>query len=167
MRGVLYLVFILSGAAGLIYESIWSYYLGLFVGHSAYAQIIVLAIFLGGMSLGAVLVGQRSERLREPLRWYAGVELAVGLIGFAFHWVYLGMTYLAYTFLFPLCAGTTALIIVKWAMASALLLPQSVLLGATFPFMSAAVLRRTTQQPGRVLALLYFANRQGAELGAI
>ncbi len=50
---VLYLVFVLSGAAGLIYESIWSRYLGLFVGHSAYAQIIVLTIFLGGMSLGA------------------------------------------------------------------------------------------------------------------
>ena len=41
--------FILSGAAGLIYESIWSRYLGLFVGHSAYAQVIVLVIYLGGM----------------------------------------------------------------------------------------------------------------------
>jgi hypothetical protein len=29
---LLYLVFTLSGAAGLIYESIWSHYLGLFVG---------------------------------------------------------------------------------------------------------------------------------------
>ena len=39
-------LFVLSGAAGLIYESIWSRYLGLFVGHSAYAQVIVLVIFL-------------------------------------------------------------------------------------------------------------------------
>ena len=31
-------VFVLSGAAGLVYESIWTRYLGLFVGHSAYAQ---------------------------------------------------------------------------------------------------------------------------------
>ena len=54
MQILLYLVFTLSGAAGLIYESIWSHYLGLFVGHSAYAQIIVLAIFLGGMSLAAL-----------------------------------------------------------------------------------------------------------------
>ena len=43
--------FVLSGAAGLMYESIWSRYLGLFVGHSAGAQVIVLVIYLGGMSL--------------------------------------------------------------------------------------------------------------------
>src|SRR3712207_9266397 len=75
MLRLLLVAFTLSGAAGLIYESIWSRYLGLFVGHSAYAQIIVLAIFLGGMSLGALLVGRRSERLREPLLGYALVEL--------------------------------------------------------------------------------------------
>ena len=54
MIKALYFLFVLSGAAGLIYESIWTRYLGLFVGHDAYAQIIVLVIFLGGMSLGAV-----------------------------------------------------------------------------------------------------------------
>ena len=54
---LLYAVFILSGAAGLIYESIWTRYLGLFVGHSAYAQVIVLVMFLGGMSIGALSTG--------------------------------------------------------------------------------------------------------------
>ncbi|MCY7379733.1 MAG: hypothetical protein LH467_10400 [Gemmatimonadaceae bacterium] len=43
-------IFVLSGAAGLVYESIWTRYLGLFVGHGAYAQVLVLVIFLGGMS---------------------------------------------------------------------------------------------------------------------
>ena len=52
MIKALYFLFVLSGAAGLIYESIWTRYLGLFVGHDAYAQIIVLVIFLGGMSVG-------------------------------------------------------------------------------------------------------------------
>ena len=61
MLPLLYVVFVLSGAAGLIYESIWTRYLGLFVGHSAYAQVIVLVIFLGGMSLGALLIGRRTE----------------------------------------------------------------------------------------------------------
>ena len=79
MTRVLYLLFVLSGAAGLIYESIWTRYLGLFVGHDAYAQIIVLVIFLGGMSAGAMLVSRYSERLRDPLRGYALIELAVGL----------------------------------------------------------------------------------------
>jgi len=92
MLSVLYVVFILSGAAGLIYESIWTRYLGLFVGHSAYAQTLVLVIFLGGMSLGALAVGRRSERLREPLWWYAAVELACGVVGILFHRAFVSVT---------------------------------------------------------------------------
>lgn len=167
MRTLLYLIFVLSGAAGLIYESIWSHYLGLFVGHSAYAQIIVLAIFLGGMSLGAMLVGQRSERLREPLLWYARIELAVALIGVIFHSGYEAITQLAYTVIFPALAGSAALVVVKWTIAGLLILPQSILLGATFPFMSAGVLRYTAGQTGRVLSLLYFANSIGAAIGVL
>ena len=81
----LYALFFLSGAAGLMYESIWTRYLALFVGHSAYAQILVLTIFLGGMAVGSFLVGRYSERLRNPLIWYAVVEAAVGLLGLLFH----------------------------------------------------------------------------------
>ena len=44
MIRLLVALFVLSGFAGLVYESIWSRYLGLFVGHSAYAQVIVLVI---------------------------------------------------------------------------------------------------------------------------
>ncbi|HEY6072573.1 MAG TPA: hypothetical protein VIV15_04065, partial [Anaerolineales bacterium] len=88
MIKALYFLFVLSGAAGLIYESIWTRYLGLFVGHDAYAQILVLVIFLGGMSLGAMLVSRRSERVRQPLYGYVAVEFAVGCIGLVFHDLY-------------------------------------------------------------------------------
>jgi len=164
----LVVVFMLSGAGGLIYESIWSRYLGLFVGHSAYAQIIVLVIFLGGMSLGAHLAGRWSTRLRSPLLWYAGIELAVGILAHVFHDTFLATTSWAYESVFPSLAGTT-LIVVKWAIASAMILPQSVLLGATFPLMSAGVIRmaRAEASPGRLLGLLYFANSIGAAVGVL
>lgn len=164
----LVLAFILSGAAGLIYESIWSRYLGLFVGHSAYAQIIVLVIFLGGMSLGAHLAGRRSERLRAPLLWYAGVEIVVGLLALLFHDAFGAVTAAAYDSLFPSLSGV-ALTTVKWAIASALILPQSVLLGMTFPLMSAGVIRLAGagEAPGRILSLLYFANSLGAAGGVL
>jgi spermidine synthase len=161
-------VFVLSGAAGLIYESIWSRYLGLFVGHSAYAQIIVLVIFLGGMSLGAHLVGRRSSRLRSPLLWYAGVELLVGILALAFHDTFVYVTAHAYQSIFPSLTGTL-LTVVKWSIASVLILPQSILLGATFPLMSAGVIRlaRAVEAPGRLLSLLYFANSIGAAVGVL
>ena len=168
MPTLLSLVFILSGAAGLIYESIWTRYLGLFVGHGAYAQIIVLTIFLGGMSIGAYVVGRMSERLRDPLAAYAFVELAIGLIGFVFHDLFVAITAGAYDHLFPAMAGSpNAVVIVKWTIAALLILPQSILLGATFPLMSAGVLRIVPKRPGRVLAELYFANSLGGAAGVL
>jgi spermidine synthase len=164
---LLTLVFILSGAAGLIYESIWSRYLGLFVGHSAYAQIIVLVIFLGGMSAGAYLVGQRSERVKRPLRAYAYVELAAGAIGVIFDGLYGAVTSVAYDHVFPALAGGAGLVIGKWVLAGLLILPQSILLGATFPLMSAGALRIRANQPGQTLGLLYFANSLGAAVGVL
>ena len=167
MIAALVAVFVLSGAAGLIYESIWTRYLGLFVGHSAYAQIIVLVIFLGGMSLGAHLVGRATHRLRSPLLWYAGVELVVGVLALVFHDTFVAVTSAAYDSIFPSLGA--ALLVVKWTIASLLILPQSILLGATFPLMSAGAIRlaRADQAPGQLLGLLYFANSIGAAVGVL
>ena len=167
MIKVLYFLFVLSGAAGLIYESIWTRYLGLFVGHDAYAQIIVLVIFLGGMSIGAMAVSRWTARLKEPLYGYVAVELVVGCIGLVFHDVFRMTTGWAYQSLYPHLAGSWALTAAKWGIAGTLILPQSVLLGMTFPLMSAGVLRLRPGRPGRKLSLLYFSNSLGAAVGVL
>ena len=164
---VLYLVFLLSGAAGLIYESIWTRYLGLFVGHSAYAQVIVLVIFLGGMSLGSYLIGRRTLAIARPLIWYAVVELATGAIGVFFHELFVGTTGVVYDHVFPAIGLGILQTAVKWTVAAGLILPQSVLLGMTFPLMSAGVVRRIPTRPGRALAMLYFTNSAGAAIGVL
>ena len=160
-------IFVLSGAAGLVYESIWTRYLGLFVGHGAYAQVLVLVIFLGGMSLGALAVGRRAEQVDNPLRWYARVELAVGVLGFVFHDVFVWATQASYDSLFPALGPGAVQVLAKWAIAALLILPQSVLLGATFPLMAAGVLRHRPDRPGRTISLLYFANSLGAAAGVL
>ena len=50
-RWLFFAIFTISGFSGLIYESIWSHYLKLFLGHAAYAQSLVLMIFMGGSKL--------------------------------------------------------------------------------------------------------------------
>lgn len=168
MTSLLALLFVCSGAAGLIYESLWSRYLGLLVGHGAYAQVLVLVIFLGGMSLGAALIARRSAGIRQPLLWYAAVEALVGLLGLAFHDVFVATSGFAYDTLFPAFGNAGAVTFAKWSIAALLILPQSVLLGATFPLMSAAVLRASPpERAGRVLGLLYFANSIGAAVGVL
>jgi len=168
MLFALYALFFLSGAAGLMYESIWTRYLALLVGHSAYAQILVLTIFLGGMAVGSFIVGRHSERLRNPLIWYAVVEAAVGLLGLLFHPVFRAVSAAAYDSLFPaLVASPGAQSAVKWLLAASLILPQSILLGATFPLISAGILRRWTSRPGAVLSWLYASNSLGAAVGVL
>src|SRR5438046_5543010 len=164
----LYALFFLSGAAGLIYESIWTRNLALLVGHSAYAQSLVLTIFLGGMAVGSFLIGRYSQRLRSPLIWYAVVEAAVGLLGLLFHPTFRAVSATAYDSLFPaLIASPGAQSAVKWLLAALLILSQSILLGATFPLISAGILRRWKSSPGRVLSWLYASNSFGAAVGVL
>src|SRR5205823_7513531 len=71
---MLFALFAASGFAGLIYESIWTHYLKLFLGHAAYAQTLVLAIFMGGMAIGAAAAACYTASIRNPLRTYAFIE---------------------------------------------------------------------------------------------
>lgn len=167
IRTVLALAFLLSGAAGLWYESVWTRYLGLFVGHAAYAQVLVLVIFLGGMALGAWLVGRRSSDLARPLLLYGLAESVVGLLGLFFHEIYGAVTGWAYSAVFPNTGEGLSLVLARWGIAALLILPQSILLGTTFPLMTAGALRRIETEPGRSIASLYFSNSLGAAIGVL
>ena len=163
---VLYGIFFVSGFCGLIYESIWSHYLKMLLGHAAYAQAVVLVVFVGGLAIGAWLTGRVSERIRRPVRAYALVEAIVALLAFGFQAVFeRAADWAATTYLPAVCGGEGACA-ASWLLAAALILPASVLLGSTFPLMSAGVMRLGVR-PGRGLSLLYFLNSLGAALGVL
>ncbi|APV51721.1 hypothetical protein BWI17_19735 [Betaproteobacteria bacterium GR16-43] len=164
---VFFALFTVSGFAGLIYESIWSHYLKLFLGHAAYAQSLVLAIFMGGMALGSWLVSRFTHRIRDLLLGYAVAELGIGVLAILFHTVFTGVTGWAYDSVLPALGGSGGVDAFKWALASLLILPASVLLGTTFPLMSAGILRLYPDQGGRALSMLYFTNSLGAAFGVL
>jgi spermidine synthase len=162
----LFLIFFLSGISGLVYESLWSRYLKLFVGSAATAQILVLALFMGGMSLGSLLAGRMSARIRKPVLAYGVVEALIGLYALAFPYLYDGLTRLCYDVLFP-AVGGGGVTVVKWSAAALLIAPPCILLGTTFPLMSVGILRRDRERSGEILSFLYFSNSFGASLGAL
>ena len=164
---LLFPVFMLSGFAGIIYESIWSHYLKLFVGHAAYAQTVVLVLFMGGMAIGASLGARWQSRIRDSLQAYAIVELLIGLIAFSFHGVYTQLVGLINAQVFPLLSSDWSIDTVKFLTCSALLLPQSILLGLTFPLMAVGILQRRLLPAGFTLANLYFVNSLGAAIGVL
>ena len=166
-RAILYLVFALSGLTGLIYEATWTRYLQLFLGHAAYAQVLVIFLFMGGMGAGALLAGRLSRRSTTPLVAYALIEAVLGLAALIFHPVFDAVTTLGYDVLLPAAQGSAMSSVLPWLVASVLIIPQSILLGMTFPLMSAAVLRLGGGAGGRVFAMLYFANSAGAAIGVL
>ena len=166
-RRGLFLIFTISGFSGLIYESIWSHYLKLFLGHAAYAQTLVLAIFMGGMALGSWLVARSAAKLRNLLIAYAVVEALTGLIALGFHSLYGSVTAFALDSAIPGMESAFAITTLKWSFAAALILPQSILLGTTFPLISGGVIRRFPERSGETLAMLYFTNSLGAAFGVL
>jgi predicted membrane-bound spermidine synthase len=164
---LLFSLFVISGFAGLIYESIWSHYLKLFLGHAAYSQALVLSIFMGGMALGAWLSGKLLFKKLNLLHAYALVELLIGVMGLFFHDFFQWVMDSSFNLVIPLLAEPWLVQIYKWSLGSLLILPQSVLLGATFPLMTNGLLRMRPDLPGRSISLLYFANSIGAAIGVL
>ena len=161
------LVFALSGISGLIYESVWSHYVKLILGHAAFAQTLVLAIFMGGMAAGSWLASRVSQRLRSLLLAYAAVEAGIGIIAIAFQPIFAASTHALFDTVLPALDPGMAAVAAKLTLAALLILPQSLLLGATFPLISGGVLRLDAQGTGRTVALLYFANSIGAVIGVL
>jgi spermidine synthase len=166
-RRFLLAVFVVSGFTGLIYESIWSHYLKLFLGHAAYAQTLVLAIFMGGMALGSWAVAHYSSRIRRLLWGYILVEGLIGIFGLFFHQTFVAATNFSFASVIPALPAGFLIHAYKWSLAALLILPQSVLLGMTFPLISGGLIRRWPDRPGETLATLYFTNSLGAAIGVL
>lgn len=158
--------FFISGIAGLVYEVVWARYLDLVLGGTAYAHIMVLAAYMGGLALGAWCFGRLADRISEPLVVYTYLEIAIGVYGLAFPVLFsLGSSF--YILLAgPL--GTTGFggIINKFINSLLLLGPSTFLMGGTLPLLT----RTVTSLPDRVgrrVSGLYFINSLGAVCGAL
>lgn len=165
-RLVFFALFTISGFSGLIYESIWSHYLKLFLGHAAHAQSLVLIIFMGGLAVGSALAARLAPGLRAPLRAYALAEAVIGLCGLVFHETFLALMAGFFDTVLP-AAGPGAGTVLKWLGAALLITPQSVLLGMTFPLLAGGLVRRHPDGSGATIATLYFTNSIGGAIGVL
>ena len=166
-RRFLLSVFVVSGFTGLIYESIWSHYLKLLLGHAAYAQSLVLAIFMGGMALGSWLIARSSFRIQRLLMAYVVVEAVIGALGLLFHPIFVAAYDFSFATAIPALPSAFWIHVYKWSLGSLIIFPQSVLLGMTFPLISGGLIRRWPDKPGETLATLYFTNSLGAAIGVL
>src|SRR5581483_11002796 len=164
--GWLYVLFFLSGISGLMYEVVWVRMLTRILGSTVYATGTVLAAFMAGLALGSWLGGRLVDRARQPQRWYALLELGIGLSA-------LGTLVLpdqllpVYQGLYDLAGGSRAgLTAGQVVIALLVLLLPTALMGATLPTLCAYGSRRHLDF-GRCLGWLYSLNTLGAVAGVL
>ena len=159
-------LFVLSGACGLAYEVVWTRYLGLFLGNTVLLHTAALGAFMGGMALGSLLAGRFADRLPRPLRAYGWLELGVAAYGALFPLLSVVGRGLVAAAAEPFPPGTTALLVVRVLLAATLLLPPTLLMGMTFPLLTAHLDRSAGAGAGGA-NWLYFANCAGAVVGTL
>lgn len=163
MRALLFAA-LLSGAAATVAEMIWIRRLGDILGDAPYAVPFVLSAFFLGIGLGAWLTGRFADRLRAPLRWFAGAELLCAAHALALPVLARWVETHSSQWLGPLGAGTAGLA-ARAALAFALVGPAALAMGATLPLLASAVIR-AADETARKVSILYGINTLGAAFGA-
>ncbi|MGH7361252.1 MAG: fused MFS/spermidine synthase, partial [Candidatus Methylomirabilales bacterium] len=163
-RRLLLLLFALSGVSGLIYEVIWARQLTLVFGATSPAITTVLTSFMLGLALGSYGAGRWAGRWGNPLRAYASIELGIGVYAVAFPFL-LDLLNVMHIPLFRLLVeAPLALGVVRFVLVVVLLLPPTVLMGASLPVLARALISDPSRV-GREAGTLYGLNTLGAAAG--
>jgi spermidine synthase len=158
------LIYFVSGACALIDEVVWVRLLKLTLGNTVYASSIVVSTFMGGLALGAFVMGRYSDRVTKHLRLYALLEAFVTLsaiflpkvlklAGAVYVWIY--RTY---------HPSNTQLLAVQVLLSAIVLLVPAMLMGSTLPLLGRFV-TALEKETGRLVGKLYAVNTFGAAVG--
>jgi len=157
--------FFLSGATGLVYQIVWIRVLYYSFGSTLQSVTTVVAAYMGGLGLGAWLLGSRGDRHPRPTALYGWIEIAVGIyailspliLGLA-HSIYIGVAG-------ALGLGGAPSIALRFGLAALVLLVPTTLMGATLPIMTRAFMGDDRERLKPELGKLYGINTLGAVVG--
>jgi len=155
-----------SGLAALVYQVAWIREFRLIFGASTAATAAVLAVFIGGLGAGGLMLGGRADRSSRPLALYGAFELgAAALVALSplLLWlvraIYVGLGGSARLGWF---AGTS----LRLLLGALVLAGPTLLMGGAMPAAVAAV--EVEEDVGRRnLALIYGLNTLGAVTGCL
>jgi spermidine synthase len=162
LRRLVFLLFFVSGFCGLVYEVIWLRLAFASFGVITPVVSVVVSVFMSGLALGSWLGGRAIGRLCQksglsPIVFYGASELVIGASSLAVPWLYRAGDRL----LAGLGQSNSAAYLAASAAVIALsVLPWTLFMGTTFPWMMAFLRERFGDE--RSFSYLYLANVVGA-----
>src|SRR2546426_549111 len=159
------LLFFLSGATGLVYELLWVRLLYQAFGSTIESVTTVVAAYMGGLGLGAWLLGRRGDRHTRPAALYGRLEIAIGVFGLVSPFV-LALAHRVYVS----AAGALGLgggvsVALRFTLAALVLLVPTTLMGGTLPVLTRAFMGTERDRLKPSLGWLYGINTLGAVAG--
>lgn len=160
-------LFFVSGATSLVNQVVWLKYLSYVFGNTTQAAAILLAVFMGGLGLGAWLWGRSAwARRADPVLVYGLFEGGIGLLGAISPLFFVAMD-AAYVGLFRAAGDSPGLFTAaRAALAAVFLLPPTILMGGTLPLLARGFEEEGGRR-GRATGLLYSWNTAGAVAGTL
>ncbi len=163
---VVHVLFFFSGAAALVYEVVWMRLLSFVFGNTTYAVSVVLAVYLGGLAIGAMVYGRLADRRGNLLGLYGRLELVAAAIAVALPWVLLEVLTPVYTWVYRWAGeSVVVLTLVRVVLSGCVLLLPTVLLGGTLPVLIRFLVRGDRGMEGHI-GRLYGLNTLGAVAGS-
>ncbi len=156
----------LSGAAGVLFETLWFRVAGLVLGNGFWSANIVLGSFMAGLAAGNALAARHGKRVRRPLRFYAAAELTVGVTGLAIVASLPALIPIVGRMFTRLLAHAWLVNLVRLTVAFVVMAVPATAMGLTLPILT-KVLARDRAELGRVLGRLYGWNTLGGVAGAL
>jgi len=161
-----YLLFTLSGAAGLVYQVVWARLLNEIFGVTVYAVTTVLATFLGGLALGGVVLGRAGDRSANPLRFYGLLEVGIAITALIGAWIIAALEPVHIWAANRFAPSSAMLTVVRVLLACVIILPPTFLMGGTLPVITRFFVGQI-RRLGKELSLLYGLNTLGAVAGSL
>ena len=164
---IVWLIFIFSGASGLIYQVIWMRQLTLIFGSTVFATSTVLTAFMAGLALGSFYFGRKiDESEQSPLRIYALLEAGIG--AFCLVWpLILSVLGALYVLIHRnVTSEFYTLSLIRFLLTFAVILIPSTLMGGTLPVLTRFFVKRL-EQLGTNIGVLYALNTFGAVIGTV
>ena len=149
-------LFLISGAAGLIYEITWERLLELYFGVTMISITLIVAAYMSGLGIGSFVGGRIARLSRNSLMLYGFLELGTAGFGLASPSIIIRIG--------QITAGTPYPLV--FTISFGILLIPTILMGMTLPILGQSFVRHI-RSSGQIVGLLYGINTLGASLGSV